>query len=1699
MQNRTSLSFVILTFFFAPLTFGQLSINTTVINGTCRSNGEIQITVNGGSGDYTFSLTNSCGHSIPPPRTTPTFSSLLPCDDYYVVVFDEETGEEARDTVSVTTSYQDMEASIVLQGCDLVIEVNGGSPPYSFSSSDEGRNGSFETTGKVLPRTRNDSIWVRVIDQCGVTTEIAEPADYNPITAIYDSQSSEGVQFSTKGGLAPFVYTLTSSEGTFTNSDGFFPWEQIGCDPKISVDDFCDTPPKTQSADIDILIKDYCTRFFDGFAQIEVSSGRAPFTYYAFGDTSTTGIFNNLPVNFPVYNFTIEDRCGVKEDIEVTQYRFRFAPATNACNDDNLIFEVDRNCTGPLQLPIELTCTSCSGTPSITIESFSENQVEFSGSTPGNWAFSMEDDCGEQINCRDTVMLELIPGCDSIVATPINLFFCNSGLNDRRIIEDSDIFFTLYDSEGNVIESGNRTGVFNNLSNGSYLVEANGNCGILEAEVTLENAQSFDPGISYYVDFYQGGNSCSVSYDISILKNQGPYVLKGGPDGTYNEAFNNYGQDNCKYYRIYNLKPGKYELISTSYCGTFEINLPEIDLNRLDSVEVIANCPSDGVIDVAGQLWSSSEWRTWFSDQGVEPIYYLSDDFYYVDGKRFYQNRITGLSPGETYEIKYIPGLDSFSINTTFDDKCAGDQLTFDIAPYEFPDVDVFGNLICDEETATTLEVAISGSAPPFIMENLSSCDGDQLLPFNESYERGDTLNFPNTPIGQYCISIRDFCFEGEELQFDVGYYTDTPSVNYQCDSTVDLALRYIPFDINWSDEMGVFDQGRRATIDLPKEDITLKAEIDLKRCLIERDFTIESVPIFDTVSIFPMQDTINICQGDNVTLRASTNAEEVFWEGFGETDQILVNDTDSFVAYVYSEFGCITTDTSFVNVVDVNPVIDAPAGICAGTEATLSIERVYPSIQWSNGDSAVQFTSINAPGSYSVIVTDEYGCEGASIVQVEDWQLPSFEINGDTLICPEASTPISTSLSYESYAWNTGETTRNIDANAGAYRVTVTDRNGCQNAESFLIEERPVVMASITGDTTVCFGDEAFLNFRLQGVQNDSRVSLLANGELIDIGTIREGTSNFPVFLEESSEILLSEVLLDDYPCTVQLDGVVDLTVRELPSPTIKNPEGICRGDTVALIVETEFPDITWSEGSSGTSQINTSIPGPYSVTVEDELGCIGSDTINLMDWLIPEFNITGDTLICPGTTEILGTSQNYSRYLWSNNTSGNTVSVQAGNHSVTVTDQNGCTNSKSITLTERPEVTASLSGDTTVCLGDTAKLSFNLFGLDSSATAFLRSNSNQLGGWEVTGDGDLLEIVPTDDSPILFSEVLLDGYPCPVLLDGVANIIVRELPNPAIIAPSGICRGDSVTIYIEQDFHFFEWSTGAIGESSQLIKSPGTYRILAVDDLGCEGRDSVNISDWQLPDVRITGDTMICYDTSTPLSTEVLYKDYKWSNGAQSPTTIVKAGVYDVTVTDQNNCMNSAAIRIFECPPLLLDIGQDIKIELGDEVTIQPSSNVMGNFLHTWRANDEVLEGEAFNLEQYVPTKNTVLELSIIDDNDCIASDSIFIRVDRRLKVFAPNAFSPNGDGINDFFYLQSEEGHVRKIKSFRIFNRFGNLLFEQKNIHPNDKNLGWNGLQGNNEEAPYSNQVFIWMAEIELIDGSTHLMKGDLTIVR
>ncbi len=218
-----------------------------------------------------------------------------------------------------------------------------------------------------------------------------------------------------------------------------------------------------------------------------------------------------------------------------------------------------------------------------------------------------------------------------------------------------------------------------------------------------------------------------------------------------------------------------------------------------------------------------------------------------------------------------------------------------------------------------------------------------------------------------------------------------------------------------------------------------------------------------------------------------------------------------------------------------------------------------------------------------------------------------------------------------------------------------------------------------------------------------------------------------------------------------------------------------------------------------------------------------------------------------------------------------------------------------------------------------------------------------------------------------------------------------------------------------------------------------------------------------------------------------------FLWSNGSNaSEIRITQSGEYSVTVT--GGCERDSATFLVIDSPLSVSLGPDTIGQFGDLIQILPSYDFLSPIItNLWSVSGpggftcENCEEVEFLLQE-----NTLVTLWVKNEAGCVAIDELKINAMR--KIFAPNAFSPNNDGINDLFYLQSK--HSLPVRSFKIFDRWGGLIFTSENGATNDPYFGWDGKA---KRKDLQGGIYAWFAEIEFPDGEKIIYSGDVVLIK
>jgi gliding motility-associated-like protein len=223
----------------------------------------------------------------------------------------------------------------------------------------------------------------------------------------------------------------------------------------------------------------------------------------------------------------------------------------------------------------------------------------------------------------------------------------------------------------------------------------------------------------------------------------------------------------------------------------------------------------------------------------------------------------------------------------------------------------------------------------------------------------------------------------------------------------------------------------------------------------------------------------------------------------------------------------------------------------------------------------------------------------------------------------------------------------------------------------------------------------------------------------------------------------------------------------------------------------------------------------------------------------------------------------------------------------------------------------------------------------------------------------------------------------------------------------------------------------------------------------------------------------------------------DNKPLNG--SPVQIgITAGNYVPVIVDANGCsFDLAPIEVTQPAPVTVDLGPDFGILFGEDTQLFASvANAQGPVQYTWTPADSTWLScmDCRNPAVYSLEFTRFFGVTVTDSLGCRADDMVRISVEKPRRVFVPTGFTPNGDFNNDLLLVHGQS--TSKVVDFKIFDRWGELVFQLQDYPFNDDTKGWDG---NFRGQPCDPGIYVWVLEVEYVDGEREVFKGNTTLIR
>ena len=742
---------------------------------------------------------------------------------------------------------------------------------------------------------------------------------------------------------------------------------------------------------------------------------------------------------------------------------------------------------------------------------------------------------------------------------------------------------------------------------------------------------------------------------------------------------------------------------------------------------------------------------------------------------------------------------------------------------------------------------------------------------------------------------------------------------------------------------------------------------------------------------------------------------------------------------------------------------------------------QMATNVEWDfgNGDmSTDQFPVYTYPatGDYEVVLTAfnaATGCPPSTDTMTVSIRDISSVITLDSILCRDAVIPLDGSLSIDvddscrrGYTWQFSDPTmRPITTpmpgagvtfnNSGPVTVTLIteDLHGCKDTSSVDVQVYGIDASFMTDKSVICYpGDVEFTD----GSTADT--TIISWDWVFGDGSTSTDQNPFHTYMGGSPvSVPIDLVIFDAVGCSdtvTQNLGIYTPIADIFLEPQDTN---ICTGVSTTFSAsdfnsQGSFLNYMWDfgDGFTSTDSIVTheySTAGDYSVIlqfVEDSTGCAGSTSVNLQVQDFPDVGFETD-----------------------------------------VDDLDVLCNPQSVIFTDTSASSSSLSQEWIFGNGETA--------------------SGPMAG-TVYGKGTYTAML-----------VVSSTFGC---RDTVRREFTIEGPEGDFVMDDDtICKGESIlfTLVDTTEVGTYEWffgdGTSSFGVNPVLHTYdflPPTFQTVATlllngVDNACSAtvEKEIYFHEVLAEFLRNDGiDTALCQGPYPFFDSSLNASAYVWNFGDGTTSTeqnpvhnFPEPGTYPVSLSvssDIVGCQDTITKDIVILPdPIPVAIGDTIDLGCEGEISIQ---NPQFFSQYSWLPAEVFLDNSEWS-QVVAPLVTTVYGLEEIDENGCMGFDTTIVVVNEVRDVYIPNAFTPNYDGINDRFTVFGGKS-VSLVRDFKIFNRWGGLVFEAQNFEPNNLNFGWDGTLNGRR---LNNDVFVYYAEVEFIDLEVISYSGDVTLIK
>lgn len=767
--------------------------------------------------------------------------------------------------------------------------------------------------------------------------------------------------------------------------------------------------------------------------------------------------------------------------------------------------------------------------------------------------------------------------------------------------------------------------------------------------------------------------------------------------------------------------------------------------------------------------------------------------------------------------------------------------------------------------------------------------------------------------------------------------------------------------------------------------------------------------------------------------------------------------------------------------------------------------------------------------GNYALTVTDSVGCSAIAETILDDPPVlslaclsasPTSKVNGQDgrmLLDVRGGTPpyrlsLRGGRTQEYQIITPGPFT--LDSlSRGEYTIVVLDRNGCNSAPCTFRIEDPVcnLRTSLIAKHPSC-----------AGASDGSIAASVANA----VGALQFQWNKVGLTNQPSPKGLPAGMyaltITDDRLCTdsarIELRDPLPLQmsceILQIPQ-TVGGSEGAIRVITTG---GSGSRTIIWDGPGSGPLPITDTLElrglpaGSYTLRTTDANKCLAECTLALPAIVCSlDIQALATPLRCFGDSSgtiaaTLTGAKGAATFRWSNGSTEQVLrNIPAGSYSATVTDAARCKDSIGIFVYNPPilQVTANLISGISGINKTDARAGISVEG---GTPPYLISYTGPSNGQLIRSSAgrDTLGML----TPGIYTIAIQDSLGCTatagIVIDTFRCTLSATLRYEAVSCETAAI-GTTVTGSVGA--LRYDWDRDEFdGQQNPFPVRAGTYTLQVSDSTGCSNSAVVEVKTSGPMTARIEARDGDCPGDAGEIEIQSIsggrhpyalaLDDGQPRSVGSLPMTLrhIRPGAVRFALRSNDGCTFDTLVRINPVAAAFLELGPNLEIIKGDSVELRP---IIGFIPETVRWNPETGLSKAGGLSVFAsPEITTTYQLIMTDLKGCPVEDQISVIVRDRVPVYFPTAFSPNGDGANDYF-TGFGGSLIASIEQLNIYDRWGELLFQGSEIPLNMPQNGWDGKVKNGASAPAG--VYVFRAVVKLKNGEYRYFAGEVMLIK